>query len=60
MKTFSAKLQNHGLYRLILTLECLVVIKRHTYYLNKHIALSMCDLLLPPGIKGLTGFHRCL
>ena len=26
--------------------------KSHTYYLNKSVALSMYDLLLPSGIKG--------
>ena len=34
--------------------------KNHTYYLFKPTALRMYDLLLPPGIKGLTGLHKCL
>ena len=50
-KAFSVKLQSYGLYRLILTLECLVLTKGHTYYVNKPATLSMYDLLLPPGIK---------
>ena len=53
MKAFSVKLQHYGQYRLILTIECVVVTKGHTYYLNKLAALSMYDLLLPPGTAWL-------
>ena len=60
VKAFYVKLQNYGLYRIILNFECLVVTLGHTYYLNKPAGLSVYDLLLPPGIRGLTGFHKCL
>ena len=34
--------------------------KGHTCHLNKPGTLRLYDFLLPPGIKGLTGLHKCL
>ena len=58
---FSAKLQSYIVYTNFKHLMSgVVVLKGHTYYLNKPAALSMYGLLLSPGIKGLTGSHKCL
>ena len=52
VQAFCVKLQNYGLYRIILNFECLVVTLGHTYYLNKPAGLSVYDLLLPQALEG--------
>ena len=37
-----------------------MVTKGHTYHLRKAGTFSMYDFLLPPGVKGLIGLHKCL
>ena len=52
VQAFCVKLQNYGLYRIILNFECLVVTLGHTYYLNKPAGLSVYDFLLPQALEG--------